>query len=97
MIFMKRKTTNKTILFSTLFLLFMITVLSGISGCKFNSRNNDESVENSIVFATLKLNAAVVSGRQASPMVDQEVLNKITFTVTAKDTDACRSSSDTGH
>lgn len=85
MIFMKRKTTNKTILFSTLFLLFMITVLSGTSGCKFNSRNNDESVENSIVFATLKLNAAVVSGRQASPMVDQEVLNKITFTVTAKD------------
>ena len=77
---MNRKSKIKNILISSLILA--VAVLT--AGCKHNlTDNNNSSTESSFEYVILKLNLGL-SGRQASPSLDEDVLTHLRFKVTAK-------------
>ncbi len=77
---MNRKSKIKNILISSLILA--VAVLT--AGCKHNlTDNNNSSAESSFEYVILKLNLGL-SGRQASPSLDEDVLTHLRFKVTAK-------------
>ena len=77
---MNRKSKIKNILITSL----ILAVVGLTAGCKHNlTDNNNSSAESSVKYVVLKLNLGL-SGRQASPSLDADVLSNLHFKVTAK-------------
>lgn len=74
---MTRNGKIKNILFSS----FILMAIAFTLGCKHNTTVN--TPENTVQYVILKLNPGF-AGRQASPMLDQEILDNLEFEVTAK-------------
>ncbi len=81
MIFLKNKTYKKAKLLSSMILLLVLLV----TGCKHQITTNVEPEKEAFAYITLHIKTGTY-GLQASPDIDDDILDNLSFTVTAKNT-----------